>query len=90
MEKKLKFKEIEEKVLKKQKLTLEERKIFYEKMVFRNNLMQKWYKKLDEREKKKKEKEKAWDELVKRVEQRYPNRIPIEIINRFNRFKIFK
>jgi hypothetical protein len=90
MEKKLKFKEIEEKVLKKQKLTLEERKIFYEKMVFRNNLMQKWYKKLDEREKKKKEKEKAWDELVKRVEQRYPNRVPIEIINRFNRFKIFK
>jgi transketolase len=90
MEKKLKFKEIEEKVLKKQKLTLEERRIFYEKMVFRNNLMQKWYKKLDEREKKKKEKEKAWDELVKRVEQRYPNRVPIEIINRFNRFKIFK
>jgi transketolase len=90
MEKKLKFKEIEEKVLKKQKLTLEERKIFYEKMVFRNNLMQKWYKKLDERQKKKKEKEKAWDELVKRVEQRYPNRVPIEIINRFNRFKIFK
>jgi transketolase len=90
MEKKLKFKEISEKVLKKQKLTLEERKIFYEKMVFRNNLMQKWYKKLDEREKKKKEKEKAWDELVKRVEQRYPNRVPIEIINRFNRFKIFK
>jgi hypothetical protein len=90
MEKKLKFKEIEVKVLKKQKLTLVERKIFYEKMVFRNNLMQKWYKKLDEREKKKKEKEKAWDELVKRVEQRYPNRVPIEIINRFNRFKIFK
>jgi transketolase len=90
MEKKLKFKAISEKVLKKQKLTLEERKIFYEKMVFRNNLMQKWYKKLDEREKKKKEKEKAWDELVKRVEQRYPNRVPIEIINRFNRFKIFK
>ena len=90
MEKKLKFKEIEEKVLKKQKLTLEERRIFYEKMVFINNLMQKWYKKLDEREKKKKEKEKAWDELVKRVEQRYPNRVPIEIINRFNRFKIFK
>ena len=90
MEKKLKFKEISEKVSKKQKLTLEERKIFYEKMVFRNNLMQKWYKKLDEREKKKKEKEKAWDELVKRVEQRYPNRVPIEIINRFNRFKIFK
>ena len=90
MEKKLKFKEIEVKVLKKQKLTLEERKIFYEKMVFRNNLMQKWYKKLDERQKKKKEKEKAWDELVKRVEQRYPNRVPIEIINRYNRFKIFK
>jgi transketolase len=90
MEKKLKFKEISEKVSKKQKLTLEEKKIFHEKMVFKNNLMQKWYKKLDEREKKKKEKEKAWDELVKRVEQRYPNRVPIEIINRFNRFKIFK
>jgi hypothetical protein len=90
MEKKLKFKEIREKVLKMQKLTLEEKKIFHEKMVFRNNLMQKWYKKLDERKKKIKEKEKTWDELVKRVEQRYPNRVPIEIINRFNRFKIFK
>jgi hypothetical protein len=90
MEKKLKFKEISEKVSKKQKLTLEEKKIFHEKMVFKNNLMQKWYIKYDEREKKKKEKEKAWDELVKRVEQRYPNRVPIEIVNRFNRFKIFK
>ena len=90
MEKKLKFKEISEKVSKRQKLTLEEKKIFHEKMVFKNNLMQKWYIKYDEREKKKKEKEKAWDELVKRVEQRYPNRVPIEIINRFNRFKIFK
>jgi hypothetical protein len=90
MEKKLKFKEISEKVLKKQKLTLEEKKIFHEKMVFRNNLRNKWDKKYDERLKKNKEKEKAWDELVKRVEQRYPNRIPIEIINRFNRFKIFK
>ena len=88
MEKKLKFKEIQEKVSKKQKLTLEERKIFYEKMVFRNNLMQKWYKKLDEREKKKKEKEKAWDELVKRVEQKYPNRKKIEIF--YPRTKIFK
>ena len=90
MRKKLKFKEIQKKVSKKQKLTLEEKKIFHEKMVFKNNLMQKWYIKYDEREKKKKEKEKAWDELVKRVEQRYPNRVPIEIINRFNRFKIFK
>ena len=90
MEKKLKFKEIEEKVLKKQKLTLDEKKIFHEKMVFRNNLMNKWDKKYAERLKKNKEKEKAWDELVKRVEQRYPNRVPIEIINRFNRFKIFK
>jgi|APGre2960657505_1045072.scaffolds.fasta_scaffold185975_2 hypothetical protein len=90
MEKKLKFKEISEKVLKKQKLTLEEKKIFHEKMVFRNNLRNKWDKKYDERLKKNKEKEKAWDELVKRVEQRYPNRVPIEIINRFNRFKIFK
>ena len=90
MEKKLKFQEISEKVLKKQKLTLEEKKIFHEKMVFRNNLRNKWDKKYDERLKKNKEKEKAWDELVKRVEQRYPNRVPIEIINRFNRFKIFK
>jgi hypothetical protein len=90
MEKKLKFKEISEKVSKKQKLTLEEKKIFYEKIVFKNNLMQKWYKKYDERLKKNKEKEKAWDELVKRVEQRYPNREPIKIVNRFNRFKIFK
>ena len=90
MEKKLKFKEISEKVSKRQKLTLEEKKIFHEKMVFKNNLMQKWYIKYDERVKKKKEKEKAWGELVKRVEQRYPNRVPIEIVNRFNRFKIFK
>jgi hypothetical protein len=90
MRKKLKFKEIQKKVSKKQKLTLEEKKIFHEKMVFRNNLMQKWYKKLEERKKKIKEKEKAWDELVKRVEQKYPNRVPIEIINRFNRSKIFK
>jgi DNA-directed RNA polymerase subunit N (RpoN/RPB10) len=90
MEKKLKFKEISEKVSKKQKLTLEEKKIFHEKMVFKNNLMQKWYKKYDERLKNNKEKEKAWDELVKRVEQRYPNREPIKIVNRFNRFKIFK
>ena len=90
MRKKLKFKEIQKKVSKKQKLTLEEKKIFHEKIVFKNNLMQKLYKKYDERLKKNKEKEKAWDELVKRVEQRYPNREPIKIVNRFNRFKIFK
>ena len=48
-------------------------------MVFRHNLAQKWYKKYDERVQKKKEKEKAWDELVKRVEQKYPNRKKIEI-----------
>jgi hypothetical protein len=88
MKKKLKFKEISEKVSKKQKLTLEEKKIFHEKMVFKNNLMQKWYIKYDERVKKKKEKEKAWDELVKRVEQRYPNQKKIEIF--YPRTKIFK
>ena len=88
MEKKLKFKEIQEKVLKKQKLTLEEKKIFHEKMVFKLNLAQKWYKKYDERLQKKKEKEKAWDELVKRVEQKYPNRKKIEIF--YPRTKIFK
>lgn len=88
MEKKLKFKEISEKVSKKQKLTLEEMKIFHEKMVFRHNLAQKWDKKYDERVKKKKEKEKAWDELVKRVEQKYPNRKKIEIF--YPRTKIFK
>jgi len=37
---------------------------------------------------KKKEKEKAWDELVKRVEQKYPNRKKIEIF--YPRTKIFK
>jgi len=88
MEKKLKFKEIQEKVSKKQKLTLEEKKIFHEKMVFKLNLAQKWYKKYDERLQKKKEKEKAWDELVKRVEQKYPNRKKIEIF--YPRTIIFK
>ena len=88
MEKKLKFKEIQEKVSKKQKLTLEEKKIFHEKMVFKLSLAQKWYKKYDERLQKKKEKEKAWDELVKRVEQKYPNRKKIEIF--YPRTKIFK
>ena len=88
MEKKLKFLKIQEKVSKKQKLTLEEKKIFHEKMVFRHNLAQKLYNKYDERVQKKKEKEKAWDELVKRVEQRYPNRKKIEIF--YPRTKIFK
>ena len=88
MRKKLKFKEIQKKVSKKQKLTLEEKKIFHEKMVFKHNLAQKWYKKYDERLQKKKEKEKAWDELVKRVEQKYPNRKKIEIF--YPRTKIFK
>ena len=87
MEKKLKFKEIQEKVSKKQKLTLEEKKIFHEKMVFRHNLAQKWYKKYDERIQKKKQKEQAWDELVKRVERRYPNREPIKIVNKSKIFK---
>ena len=88
MEKKLKFLKIQEKVSKKQKLTLEEKKIFHEKMVFRHNLAQKWYKKYDERIQKNKEKEKALDELVKRAEQRYPNRKKIEIF--YPRTKIFK
>ena len=88
MEKKLKFKEISEKVLKKQKLTLEEKKIFHEKMLFKHNIMQKWFKKFEERLKKKKEKQKGWDELVKRVEQRYPNRDKIEIF--YPQTKMFK
>jgi len=88
MKKELNYYDIHVKVMRKEKLTLEEKKVHFEKMVFKNNLMQKWYIKYDERIKKKKEKEKAWDELVKRVEQKYPNRKKIEIF--YPRTKIFK
>jgi hypothetical protein len=52
-------------------------------MVLKNNLIQTLYKKSEERAKKAKE----WDELVKRVEQRYPNRDPIKILNKSKIFK---
>jgi len=83
MKKELNYYDIYVKVMKREKLTLEEKKIFHEKMVLKNNLIQTLFKKSEERAKKAKE----WDELVKRVEQRYPNRGPIKI---FNRSKIFK
>jgi len=87
MKTELNYSSIYSKVVKRKKLTYEEKKIFHEKMVFRHNLAQKWYKKYDERVQKKKEKEKAWDELVKRVERRYPNREPIKIVNKSKIFK---
>lgn len=83
MKKELNYYDIYVKVMKREKLTLEEKKIFHEKMVLKNNLIQTLFKKDEERAKKAKE----WSELVKRVEQRYPNREPIRI---FNKSKIFK
>ena len=52
-------------------------------MKYKNNLIQTLYKKDEERAKKAKE----WNELVKKVEQRYPNREPIKIVNRSKMFK---
>ncbi len=83
MKKELNYYDIHAKVMRREKLTLEEKKIFHEKMVLKKNLIQTLFKKGEERAKKAKE----WSELVKRVEQRYPNREPIKI---FNRSKIFK
>ena len=76
MKKELNYYDIYVKVIKREKLTLEEKKIFHEKMVLKNNLIQTLFKKSEERAKKTKE----WGELVKRVEQRYPNREPIKIL----------
>lgn len=83
MKKELNYYDIHVKVMRKEKLSLEEKQIHFEKMVYRNNLIQTLYKKDEERAKKAKE----WNELVERVEKRYPNREPIRI---FNRSKIFK
>ena len=83
MEKKLNYYDIHVKVMRKEKLTLEEKKIHFEKMKYKYNLIQTLYKKDEERAKKAKE----WNELVKRVELRYPNREPIKIVNRSKMFK---
>lgn len=88
MKKELNYYDIHVKVMKKEKLTSEEKKIFLEKMKYKNSLIETLFKKYEERTKKRKE----WDELVKRVEQRYPNRKPIRIFQNsstaFN--KVFK
>ena len=76
MKKELNYYDIHAKLMRREKLTLEEKKIFHEKMVLKNNLIQTLFKKSEERAKKTKE----WGELVKRVEQRYPNREPIKIL----------
>ena len=83
MKKELNYYDIYVKVIKKEKLTLEEKKIFHEKMVLKNNLIETLFKRDDDRVKKAKE----WQKLLKRVEQRYPNREKVKI---FNRSKIFK
>ena len=83
MKKKLNYYDIHVKVMRKEKLTLEEKKIHFEKMKYKNNLIQTLYKKDEERAKKAKD----WNELVKRVEQKYPNREPIKIVNRSKMFK---
>jgi transketolase len=84
MKKELNYYDIHVKVMRREKLTLEEKKIHFEKMVYKNNLIETLYKKDQEREKKFKE----WQELLKRVEQRYPNRKKIEIF--YPPSKIFK
>jgi sorbitol-specific phosphotransferase system component IIBC len=84
MKKELNYYDIYVKVVKKEKLTLEEKKIFHEKMVLKNNLIETLFKKDEDRTKKAKE----WQELLKRVEQKYPNRKKIEIF--YPRTKIFK
>ena len=83
MKKELNYYDIHVKVMRKEKLTLEEKKVHFEKMVYRNNLIETLFKKDEERAKKFKE----WQELLKRVEQRYPNR---EMVKIFNSPKIFK
>ena len=83
MKKELNYYDIHVKVMRKEKLTLEEKKVHFEKMVYKNNLIETLFKKDEERTKKFKE----WQELLKKVEQRYPNREKVKI---FNRSKIFK
>jgi hypothetical protein len=84
MKKELNYYDIYVKVVKKEKLTLEEKQIFHEKMVLKNNLIETLFKKDEDWTKKAKE----WQELLKRVEQNYPNRKKIEIF--YPRTKIFK
>ena len=84
MKKELNYYDIHVKVMRKEKLTLEEKKVHFEKMVYKNNLIETLFKKDEERAKKFKERLK----LIKRVEQRYPNRKKIEIF--YPRTKIFK
>ncbi len=84
MKKELNYYDIHVNVMRREKLTLEEKKIHFEKMVYKNNLIETLFKKDQEREKKFKE----WQELLKRVEQRYPNRKKIEIF--YPPSKIFK
>ena len=55
MKKELNYYDIYVKVMKREKLTLEEKKIFHEKMVLKNNLIQTLFKKSEERAKKAKE-----------------------------------
>jgi hypothetical protein len=84
MKKELNYYDIYVKVVKKEKLTLEEKQIFHEKMVLKNNLIETLFKKDEDWTKKAKE----WQELLKRAEQNYPNRKKIEIF--YPRTKIFK
>jgi len=84
MKKKLNYYDIHVKVMRREKLTLEEKKIHFEKMVYKNNLIETLFKIDEERAKKFEERL----ELIKRVEQRYPKRKKIEIF--YPRSKIFK
>ena len=60
MKKELNYYDIHVKVMRREKLTLEEKKIHFEKMVYKNNLIETLCKKDQEREKKFKE----WQELL--------------------------
>jgi hypothetical protein len=84
MKKELNYYDIHVKVMRKEKLTLEEKKVHFEKMVYKNNLIETLFKKDEERAKKFGDRL----ELIKRVEQRYPKRKKIEIF--YSRSKIFK
>ena len=61
MKKELNYYDIHVKVMRREKLTLEEKKIHFEKMVYKNNLIETLFKKDEERAKKFKE----WQELLK-------------------------
>ena len=52
MKKELNYYDIYAKVIKKQRLTLEEKKVFHKKMVLKNNLIKTLFKKHEERAKK--------------------------------------